>query len=278
MDAGSKSIAIEVTAPDDLVFVEADPVRLEQIIWNLLNNSVKFTPPGGKITVRLEETSDQIILSVQDTGQGIDSEFLPHIFEIFRQADSGTNRSQSGMGIGLAVVQQLVELHGGSVSADSAGAGEGANFTIRLPRSVQAKSIASPLIDLGIGSLEGMAVLVVDDSEDTTEMLRRLLEIGGADVTVATSGFAALASANEKQFDVVLSDISMPGMDGFELLGKLRELPGKQDLPAVALTGFGRPEDVQRAYDEGFYAHLTKPFDLEALRALLQKLGHRSHG
>ncbi len=272
LDAESKEITIEVRASEDMLFVHADPVRLEQIIWNLLNNSVKFTPQGGRITVSLEEDGNQIVLTVSDTGQGIPPSFLPHIFEIFRQADSGTNRSQSGMGIGLAVVQQLVELHGGSVSAHSNGAGQGAKFTIRLPRTVERKSAASPVLHLGARTLQGMAVLVVDDSEDTTEMVRNLLLISGAVVEVATNGFEALRVASEKQFDVVLSDISMPGMDGFELLGKLRELPGKADLPAIALTGFGRPEDVQRASANGFYAHLTKPFDLQMLATLLQEM------
>ena len=272
IDAESKGIEIEVTAPDDVMFVRADPVRLEQIIWNLLNNSVKFTPSGGRISVRLEEDADEIVLTVSDNGQGIDPSFLPHIFEIFRQADASTNRSQQGMGIGLAVVQQLVELHGGLVTAGSAGKGKGATFTIRLPRSVNTRTPLAPVSDLGIGSLAGLTVLVVDDSEDTTEMVRHLLEISGASVSAATSGREALRIARKKQFDVVLSDISMPGMDGFEFLSKLRKIPGKQDLPAVALTGFGRPEDVQRACNEGFYAHLTKPFDIQTLASLLQKM------
>ena len=271
-DATSKEITIDVTAPEDLLFVKADPVRLEQIIWNLLNNSVKFTPNGGRIELRLEEDRNHIVLKVTDNGQGIDSSFLPHIFEIFRQADSGTNRVQSGMGIGLAVVQQLVELHGGSVTAHSEGAGKGATFTIRLPRSVQGKSTSVPVGELNRNTLQGMTVLVVDDSEDTTEMVRHLLEIGGAAVSVATSGFNALKLASEKEFDVVLSDISMPEMDGFEFLGKLRQLPGKENLPAIALTGFGRPEDVQRASREGFFAHLTKPFDIQTLASLLKKI------
>jgi PAS domain S-box-containing protein len=272
LDAESKDIKIMVSSPDEALFVHADPVRLEQIIWNLLNNSVKFTPKGGCIDVCLEDDIDHIVLTVSDNGQGIDSSFLPHIFEIFRQADAGTNRSQAGMGIGLAVVQQLVELHGGSVSADSGGTGKGATFTIRLPRTVESKSRPAPDLELGLGTLDGLAVLVVDDSEDTTEMVRHLLEIGGASVHVATSGFDALRLAQDRQFDVVLSDISMPEMDGFEFLSKLRALPGKRDVPAVALTGFGRPEDVQRASDEGFYAHLTKPFDIQTLATLLQKL------
>jgi PAS domain S-box-containing protein len=272
MDADGKGVAIKVEAPEELLFVRGDPVRLEQIIWNLLNNSVKFTPRGGVITVRLEEEDDEIVLTVSDNGQGIDSSFLPHIFEIFRQADPGTSRAQQGMGIGLAVVQQLVELHGGSVNAYSAGAGKGATFTIRLPRTGNSKSHSSAAHDLGIGSLEGMSVLVVDDSEDTTEMVRHLLEIGGASVCAATSGFEALRIAREQEFDVVLSDISMPEMDGFEFLNRLHQIPGKEYLPAVALTGFGRPEDMQKASDNGFYAHLTKPFDIQQLAMLLQKV------
>ncbi|HEU4510678.1 MAG TPA: ATP-binding protein [Pyrinomonadaceae bacterium] len=271
-DAMSKEISIEVSAPDDLLFVKADPVRLEQIIWNLLNNAVKFTPNGGRIEVRLEEDGKHIILKVSDNGQGIDSSFLPHIFEIFRQADSGTNRVQAGMGIGLAVVQQLVELHGGSVTAHSEGAGKGATFTIHLPRSVQSKSTSSQVGALSGNTLHGLSVLVVDDSEDTTEMVRHLLEISGAVVSVATSGFDALKLASGKEFDVVLSDISMPEMDGFEFLSKLRQMPGKENVPAVALTGFGRPEDVHRASREGFFAHLTKPFDIQTLASLLKKI------
>ena len=276
MDAATKEITIDVDAPDDLLFVKADPVRLEQIIWNLLNNSVKFTPKGGRITVRLVEDTNEIVLTVSDNGQGIDASFLPHIFEIFRQADAGTNRAQAGMGIGLAVVQQLVELHGGSVNAHSAGANKGATFTIKLPRSVERKSTSTPMADLGLTTLHGLRVLVVDDSEDTTEMVQHLLEIGGATVNIATSGFEGLRLAQDNHFDVVLSDISMPGMDGFEFIGKLRQVPGKEDVPAIALTGFGRPEDVQRAISEGFFAHLTKPFDIEILARLLEKLPRRN--
>ncbi len=272
IDADAKSIEISVAAPDEMLFLQADPVRLEQIIWNLLNNSVKFTPRRGRIEVRLEEAEDDIVLTVSDSGQGIDTSFLPHIFEIFRQADSGTNRSQSGMGIGLAVVQQLVELHGGTVNAFSAGTGKGATFTIRLPRSVDTKRPLAPVLDLGNGGLKGLEVLVVDDSEDTTEMVQHLLEIGGASVCAVTSGSEALRVAREREFDVVLSDISMPEMDGFQFLSELRKLPGKEDLPAVALTGFGRPEDVRRATEEGFYAHLTKPLDIQTLARLLQKV------
>ena len=183
IDAEDKDIEIEVTAPEEVVFVQADPVRLEQIIWNLLNNSVKFTPRGGRIAVRLEEEADEIVLTVEDNGQGIDASFLPHIFEIFRQADSGTNRSQAGMGIGLAVVQQLVELHGGSVSCVFSRRGQ--RRDVHDPAAAQCRDEISSWRRCSIwasDSLEGMTVLVVDDSEDTTEMVRHLLEIGGASV------------------------------------------------------------------------------------------------
>ena len=150
-------------------------------------------------------------------------------------------------------------------------------FTIRLPRSVERKSTPSPMAELGFSTLKGLRVLVIDDSEDTTEMVQHLLQMSGATVNVASSGVEALKLAQERQYDVVLSDISMPGMDGFEFLGKLRKLPGKENIPAVALTGFGRPEDVQRAAREGFFAHLTKPFDIETLAMLLQKLPRNNH-
>jgi two-component system CheB/CheR fusion protein len=175
------------------------------------------------------------------------------------------------------VVQQLVELHGGSVNTFSAGTGKGATFTIRLPRSVDTKRRLAPVLELDNGTLKGLEVLVVDDSEDTTEMVQHLLEISGATVCAVTSGSEALRIARERDFDVVLSDISMPEMDGFQFLNELRKLPGKKDLPAVALTGFGRPEDVRRASEEGFYAHLTKPFDIQTLARLLQKIPRHNH-
>jgi two-component system, chemotaxis family, CheB/CheR fusion protein len=272
MDAAAKDITIDIETTDEALFVEADPVRLEQILWNLLNNSVKFTPNGGRIIVRSYAENDHVLLKVEDDGQGIDPVFLPHLFEMFRQGDAGTTRLQSGMGIGLAVVRQLVELHRGSVSVHSAGLGRGAVFTIRLPRSAERKEAVVPVLDLGSGALESMAVLVVDDSEDTTRMVRQVLEMSGAAVTTATSGVEALQLAREREFDVVVSDISMPGMDGFEFLGKLRQLPGKENLPALALTGFGRTEDVRRARREGFFSHLTKPLDIQILTDLLQQI------
>ena len=272
MDAAGKNISISIERPNEALFVEADPVRLEQILWNLLNNSVKFTQPGGSITVRSRPENGDVVLIVEDDGQGIEPSFLPHLFEMFRQGDAGTTRLQSGMGIGLAVVRQLVDLHKGSITVHSEGAGKGSTFTVRLPRSAKVKETVGSTPDLPTGSLSSLSVLVVDDSEDTTTMVRQVLEMSGAKVTTATSGFEALQLAREKEFDVVVSDISMPGMDGFEFLGKLRKLPGKEKLPALALTGFGRTEDVHRARNEGFFSHLTKPLDIEVLTDTLQRI------
>ena len=270
-EADAKQIAMEVVAGDDALFVNGDPVRLEQIVWNLLNNSVKFTPVGGRITVRVNTERNGVSLTITDTGQGIHASFLPYVFEMFRQADGGTNRSQSGMGIGLAVVQQLVELHKGSITASSDGPNKGASFMVTLPVSSEKEAPRAPIRDLPT-NLKTLSILVVDDSEDTTEMLAQLLKFSGASVKVANSGGEALRIISENQFDVVLSDIAMPAMDGFEFLRRLRQLPGKESLPVVALTGFGRPEDIERARAAGFFSHVTKPFELEAIMETLRKL------
>jgi two-component system CheB/CheR fusion protein len=253
------------------LFVEGDTVRLEQIIWNLLNNAVKFTSAGGRISFRIGKENDQVVLTVEDTGQGIDASFLPHVFELFRQADATTSRAHSGMGIGLAVVKQLVDLHHGSIAAYSAGLGKGTTFTVRLPLSLEIRPQLAPVIDLA-KTLDKFAVLVVDDSEDTTEMLAQVLKMSGAIVISATSGDEALRIMAEKEFDIILSDISMPGMDGFEFLRNLRQLPGGFHVPVLALTGFGRPEDIERAKREGFSSHVTKPFDIDALMQVLKSI------
>ncbi len=270
-DAEEKQIAIEVVGPDMPLFVKGDPVRLEQIIWNLLNNSVKFTPAGGKIVVRTGADRDRISLSVEDNGQGIDSTFLPHVFEMFRQANTAASRVQAGMGIGLAVVQQLINLHQGSITVTSDGQGKGAKFTIELPSSMEQQTRPTPVV-ARMTPLDQLAVLLVDDSEDTTEMLSKLLRMNGATVIAATSGDEGLSILSDKHFDVVLSDISMPGMDGFEFLRKLRQLPGRGELPALALTGFGRPEDIERAQAEGFHSHITKPIEVDRLISVLQTI------
>jgi PAS domain S-box-containing protein len=271
-EAAAKNIELKVEANDESLFVDADPLRLEQVVWNLLNNSVKFTPRGGTVTIRFEREKQEAVLIVEDTGQGIDPEFMPHVFEMFRQADASSSRRHSGMGIGLALVAQLVELHGGTVAATSAGPGKGARFTFTIPLSRETKESATPIPKVVPDALSQLRILLVDDSADTVDMLQRLFEMDGATVSTARSGVEALQKAREKVFDVILSDISMPEMDGFEFLRNLREIPEKRDTPVLALTGFGRAEDIERAVAEGFFSHVTKPLDVDALVEILRKL------
>ena len=274
-EAEAKGLEVKIEMSNELVFVDGDPLRMEQIVWNLLNNAVKFTPSGGTVTVKLAKRNGFAQLAVADTGQGIEPKFLPHVFEIFRQADATISRRHGGMGIGLALVQQLVQLQGGSVSVSSGGAGRGAEFVISLPVTTEA---TEPRKSGGLvqpNALTGMRILVVDDSADTVDMLRTLLEMDGAMVGTAAGGPEALEILEQDSFDVILSDISMPGMDGFELLNRLRKLPNGREVPVLALTGFGRAEDVERAKSEGFFSHITKPVDVSAIVAMLQKLPAR---
>lgn len=269
-DAAAKLITVSVSVPDELIVVYADPLRMQQVVWNLLNNAVKFTPAGGKIDVSLKSEDQLVSLIIEDTGVGIDPEFQPHVFEMFRQADSSSIRRHGGMGIGLALVQQLIQLHEGTVQVYSDGSGRGARFTIQLPAGRQKDAPVVTQAKLPKLELLDLRVLVVDDSEDTTEMLRKLLEINGARVRTASSGAEALNVVSENPFDVIISDVSMPEMDGFEFLRQLRARPEHSDVPVLALTGFGRPEDIERARNAGFFSHITKPFDLEKLSATLQ--------
>jgi two-component system CheB/CheR fusion protein len=263
-DAEAKGVALECGPADESLVVEADAVRVRQILWNLLHNAVKFTPEGGRVTVRLSREGERARLEVEDTGLGLAPHFLPDVFEMFRQAEAGPSRRHGGLGIGLALVRQLVELHGGDVRAESEGLGKGARFTVWLPlrRSPGEVSVAAPG---EAGSLAGVRVLVVDDSEDTVWMLTRLLETEGAEVFAALSGPEALRLAEETDLDLVLSDLSMPEMDGYELLRELRVRPGTAEVPVLALTGFGQAEDAERTLAAGFSAHLSKPVELETL-------------
>jgi two-component system CheB/CheR fusion protein len=272
-DADTKNISIDLALPLSPIFLEGDSLRLEQIIWNLLSNSVKFTDAGGKIRVALDRDDGEAVLTVEDTGQGIHPTFLPKVFDMFRQGDTRASREHSGLGIGLALVQQLVRLHKGSVEAFSEGLGKGTTFTIRLPAKRELTTITAdePLLD-PLEGLNGLRVLAVDDDEDNTSLLRQLLELSGARVLTANSGPTALALAANSDVDVVLSDISMPGMDGFEFVRRLRKLNGKENVRVIALTGFGRRDDIEQAHNEGFVAHLTKPIDFDKLIKMLQGL------
>jgi signal transduction histidine kinase/CheY-like chemotaxis protein/PAS domain-containing protein len=272
-DAARKGVEIILQASDQLLLVEGDRLRLQQIAWNILNNAVKFTPAGGRIEISLSSDGDSAVLIVSDTGQGIDPSFLPHVFEMFRQADGSNRRRHGGLGIGLALVRQLVQLHGGAISVESAGSNQGSRFTVRLPLLCETAPLAvasSGAVDLAV--LSQTSFLVLDDSEDSIAMLEELLKLAGAHVVTATNGADALRIASENEFDVILSDISMPEMDGFEFLQRLREIDGRQDVPVVAITGFGRSDDIERARAAGFYSHLTKPLDLQALTVVLEQI------
>jgi PAS domain S-box-containing protein len=271
-EAEIKNISVDLDVADEVLIVDGDPIRLGQIAWNLLNNAVKFTPSGGHVRISLCEEGDNARLLVEDSGQGIAPEFLPHVFEIFRQAEAGTERRQGGLGIGLALVKQLTDLHGGRVTAESKGIGNGARFIVSIPLHKLAISNTRMGTKSATGALNKKFILVVDDSRETTEMLGKLLEMEGAYVKTARSGLEALEIAAGKTFDLVISDISMPEMDGYQLLRRLRRLPSMANVPAVALTGHGRISDVDRALKEGFAKHFTKPLDLDKLLTTVRLL------
>jgi two-component system, chemotaxis family, CheB/CheR fusion protein len=274
--ATEKKVKLDADFTSEPLTVSADPLRLQQIVWNLVTNAIKFTPNGGRVLVSLSREVEEAKLVVADTGQGIDSAFLPHIFEMFRQAESGTTRTHGGMGIGLSLVNQLAEIHGGRAAAHSEGLGQGSQFTVWLPLQ-SATSIPSPqgVSAAAEGELAGAHILVVDDTLDTLEMMRILLTGEGAVVIAASSGTEGLRMAEHTQFDLVLSDISMPGMDGYEFLQNLRSQPLYRNIPAIAITGFGRESDAERARHAGYTTHVTKPIDFDHLvrlaRVMLNK-------
>lgn len=277
-EAAQAGLELQLHTPDHALVLEADEVRLEQIVWNLLSNSLKFTPAGGFISVRVDREGGYARLDVIDSGKGISRKLLPKIFEMFGQAESHTTRREGGLGVGLALVRQLSQLHGGRVKAYSEGEGKGARFSIWLPlvpETPQRHSGPAPATsdDAGQGRLRGLSVLLVDDAVDTLEAFGYLLELEGAKVTPARSGAEALARARDARFDLILSDVSMPQMDGHELLARLHHECGMHDVPAVALTGFARTQDIRRALDAGFSAHLGKPVTLDALLSVLERLG-----
>jgi two-component system CheB/CheR fusion protein len=265
-DAVAKKIELEIALPNEPLLCRADPTRVQQIAWNLLSNAVKFTPSGGRVRLALSRVGTEARLVVEDTGEGIDSAFLPRVFEVFRQAEGGTVRRHGGMGIGLALVRQLTEVHGGKVEAFSAGIGRGAKFTVTLPLPGKAgmETGAARRVESSL-SISKVHVLVVDDSRETVAALRDLLESEGALVTTALSGAEGLRIAKEEDFDLVISDISMPEMDGYQFLQKLRSEARRSSVIAVALTGFARQEDVLEARRAGFDRHLAKPVRFEEL-------------
>ncbi len=256
--------------------VSGDPGRLQQVLWNLLSNAIKFTPKGGRVQVVLQRVNSHIELSVSDTGIGIPATFLPYVFDRFSQKDSSTSRQYGGLGLGLAISKQLAELHGGTLRVKSPGEGQGATFVLTLPLTILEKeggpqARVHPTQATGeehgaLPALSGIRVLVVDDEADARDLIRRILEERGAQVTVVTSSEEALRMLAASSPDLLVSDIGMPEMDGFQLMRRIRagESRGKR-MPALALTAFARAEDRKRSLLAGYQAHLAKPFDISEL-------------
>ncbi|WP_170319449.1 ATP-binding protein [Polyangium spumosum] len=259
----------------------ADPARLQQVVWNLLSNAVKFTPTGGQVFVSLLGDDSHVELAVEDTGKGISDAFLPHVFEPFRQADVGTTRAHGGLGLGLAIVRHLVELHGGTIEVTSKGEGKGARFVVRLPRK-QDSFVVSPEVTTGLHglgpapgpSLSGRRVLLIDDEPDVLEMLSSYLSSRGATVLVAGDAEEGLEKIKESRPDVVVCDIGMPGQDGYHFIEQLRGASPAEGgaTPVVALTAYARPEDRRRALLHGFDVHVAKPLDPADLAAVIARL------
>ncbi|WP_043481821.1 CheR family methyltransferase [Janthinobacterium sp. HH01] len=248
--------------PEHEVWAFVDAVRVNQIIGNLLSNAIKFSRPDGSIVIRIEQESNAALIEVMDDGQGIAPEALPTIFDMFKQSQLSTTRSNTGLGIGLTLVKQIVDLHGGSVEARSDGLGRGARFIVRLPLA-RGIVVVSPK-PVG-GMLSGLRILIVDDSPDVVETFKMLLELEGVQVHTALSGIEALKLVDDQIFDVIISDIGMPEMNGYGFMRQVRSRPTAADIPTIALTGFGRHKDIELAHSAGFTSHLSKPASVEQL-------------
>ena len=281
--ANAKRIYISCSFEPAHCHVSGDAVRLQQVIWNLLVNAVKFTPEGGHIEVKLEEVDRRVRVSVSDNGQGIKPDFLPHVFDRFRQADGTTTRAHGGLGLGLAIVRHLVEAHGGTVTAESEGPGQGAVFVFSLPLpAVREEKVVAPgdrLLELrprngAVASLRGLRVLVVDDDTDARQMISAVLTRSGAEVRACCSAGEALTALPQWRPDVLMSDIGMPFEDGYDLIHKVRALTAEHGgrVPAAALTAYAREEDRQRAIAEGYQLHVAKPASSQDLVAAVASL------
>jgi PAS domain S-box-containing protein len=267
--------------------VNGDADRLQQVVWNLLTNAIKFTPEGGEVLVTLESVGSRVEITVRDSGMGIPPEFLPHVFDRFRQADPGTNRIHGGMGLGLSIVRQLVELHGGTVRAASEGEGKGATFAVSLPfvslheATQRVKHTPPAFVDIECPpSLPGLRVLVVDDEADTLDMLRAVLEQCQIEVITAGSAAEALEALIQSHPDVLISDLGMPGEDGYALIAKVRRLPADRggQIPAAALTAYVRAEDRVKVLRAGFQLHVSKPIEPAELVTVVANLAGRTRG
>lgn len=287
--ADAKQIQLQTVLDPMAGAVSGDSGRLQQVVWNLLINAVKFTPKGGRVEIRLARINSHVEITVIDTGCGIGDEFLPYIFERFRQGDNSITRPYGGLGLGLAIVRQLVELHGGTVHVTSPGVGLGATFVVKLPLM----TINTPLSDSGLGlttvgdglstscssRLDGLRVLVVDDEADIRELLKQILTEYGSEVVAVASANAAISALSE-QTNILVSDISMPGEDGYALLRRVRSLSPERggQVPALALTAYARMEDRRNAFLAGFQSHIAKPVEPDVLIAAIANLARRTGG
>jgi signal transduction histidine kinase/CheY-like chemotaxis protein len=283
--AEAKEVRLSALLDPAAETVSGDAERLQQVVWNLLSNAVKFAPNGGRVEVRLERADSHVEIVVADNGQGIKPEFLPYVFEHFRQEDSGTNRQHGGLGLGLAIVRHIVELHGGTVHAASEGLGKGATFTVALPASARPvspeelrdKAPGGRLASENPPSLAGVRALFVDDDADARWLITLMLEQGGAEVRTAASATEGLAACDEWRPDVLISDIGMPGEDGYTLMNKLRARESERGghIPAIALTAYGRLEDRRRALSVGYESHIPKPVEPAELLTVVARLTNR---
>jgi PAS domain S-box-containing protein len=289
--ADAKGVRVQKVIDTGAISIPGDPVRLQQVVWNLLSNAIKFTPRGGRVQIRSERVNSHLEIVVSDTGQGIPADFLPHVFDRFRQADQKTSRQHGGMGLGLAIVRHLVEMHGGTVSAMSDGEGHGSTFTVMLPISPVYRMDPSgsrvhpaardllPALDEECGdSLGGLRILVVDDEADTRDLLKQGLEYCGAKVSVVGSAAEALDAVMARVPDVLISDIGMPGVDGYDLIRQVRGLPPNRGgkIPAIALTAYTRTEDRLQSLRAGYDMHVPKPVELAELVAVATTVVRRA--
>jgi len=271
VSAASKNIDLTFRLSATPVIVKGEPIRLQQIVWNLISNGIKFTEPGGKVTVVVESDGSEARVVVEDTGIGIDPQFLPHVFDRFRQADGSTSRMHGGLGLGLAIGHALTRMHGGTLEAHSNGTGQGARFILRLKVEKQAQSTSEAPAP-AIHTLFGLKVLVVEDSADTLALLKTIFVQQGAQVSTATTAAEALSLLKSITPDIIVSDIGMPDTDGFELLQKIRELPELENTPAIAISGYASEADRKQALGVGYRALMAKPVDVDALFELIHSL------
>jgi PAS domain S-box-containing protein len=280
--AEAKGVSLEADLPPEIGQITGDPVRLQQVVWNLLSNAIKFTPEGGRVEARLERVDPHIRITVSDTGKGISPDFLPYVFDRFRQFDTSSARRHGGLGLGLALVKYLVELHGGTIEATSAGDGQGATFKVTLPVRAVATPIGeaerAPVAVESSGELAGVRALVIDDEKDARELLQAALKHYGADVVAVSSAADAYtlitSTPPQERPDVMVTDIGMPDEDGYSLISRVREWEWSRGayIPAVALTAYGRAEDRMRALKAGFQMHVAKPVDPDELVIVITSL------